>query len=142
MFKSDLDHRLSMWYALRKKIDESNNPLELVSEFWGQAPLVSHNYRIDPYDQTSWPTPWDIIHTNIYDDFTVAVMIAYTIRLTGKFKNSKIEIKVMANKENTKLYNLVIVDNTEILNYHRFKVAKLYDHTDLMLELGSNTIVI
>jgi hypothetical protein len=125
MFHKSPDERLSDWSNFRKELDNLNDPLTALAEFWNDAPLVIHNHKIDPYKPKSWPTPWDLIVENKYDDFTVALMIAYTLRLTKKYKNDTIEVRTMVDSKKTKLYNLVYVNNVDVLNYERAAVVKV-----------------
>jgi len=118
MFNQPVDQRLTEWIKHRKKLDNSSDPLQAVWEFWQTAPFIPHNRNIDPYHQKSWPTPWEIIETNLYDDFTKALMISWTLKLTKKFKDSKIEIKTMVDSNRTRQYNVICVDNTWAINYN------------------------
>jgi hypothetical protein len=118
MFNKPVDERLTEWIKHREELDNSSNPLQLVWDFWKTAPFIPHNRNIDPYHQKSWPTPWEIIVTNLYDDFTKALMISWTLKLTNKFKNSIIEIKTMVDSNHTRQYNIICVDNAWVINYH------------------------
>ena len=133
MFNKSSDDRLSEWRLLRETLDNSDNPLDIVTEFWSNAPLITFNYTIDQYNPNSWPTPWDIITDNKYDDFTLGVMIGYTLKLTKKFSNSKIELRTMVDENRTRLYNLVYVDDTMVLNYDKWKAIKAQDIPDSFL---------
>ena len=139
MFDLDVDDRLSAWSELRKHIDTSQDPFRAVTEFWMQTPFIAHNHKIDPFYQASWPTPWEIIVENKYDDFTKAVMIGYTILLTEKFKNSDVQIKTLVDTQFKRLYNIVCVDNTWVLNYddsqvlHVDNIPSLYSLENLVV---------
>lgn len=119
MFHKPPDERLSEWSNLRKSLDHHSDPLTAVAEFWQGAPLIIHNHKIDPYNPKSWSTPWDLIVENKYDDFTLALMIAYTLKLTKKFANDKIEVRTLVDSNKTRLYNLVYVNDIYVLNYER-----------------------
>jgi hypothetical protein len=121
MFNKMPDDRLSEWKSLRQAVDQHSDPLDMVAEFWGQAPMIPHNHNIDQYNPKSWPTPWEIIVENRYDDFTLSIMIGYTLKLTEKFSNSKIEVRTLVDENRTKLYNLVYIDNNMVLNYDKWK---------------------
>jgi hypothetical protein len=123
MFDKSPDERLSDWSEFRKELDSLDNPLTHLSEFWANAPLVVHNPAIDPYNPKSWPTPWEILYDNKYDDFTLALMMGYTLKLTKKFNDHRIEVRTMVDSSKTKLYNLVYVDDKDILNYDRHIVT-------------------
>ena len=117
MFNKSLDTRLSTWLEFRKSLEESETPYEDVHEFWRQAPFIPFNKNIDPYHQSSWPTPWEILEHNRYDDFTKGLMIGWTLKLTNKFQSSNIELRTVVDKVRFREYNLVYVDNESVLNY-------------------------
>ena len=123
MFDLDVDDRLAAWSDLRKRIDSCSDPLKEVVEFWANTPFVAYNHKIDRYYQASWPTPWEIIEDNHYDDFTKAIMIGYTLLLTEKFKNSSIQIKTLVDTVGKRLYNVVSVDDKWALNYDDSEVV-------------------
>lgn len=118
MFKKNIDTRLSEWVKHRQKLDKSDTPFEDVYDFWNQAPFVPYNKNVDPYNKKSWPTPWEIIVENKYDDFTKCLMIALSLKYTFKFKNSSIEIHILVDKDKENRYNVVIVDEKIVLNFN------------------------
>ena len=117
MTNTDLDSRLESWLNLRKQVDQSLDPFRDVIDFWNKVSLTAHNHLIDHYYSGNWPTPWEIIETNRYDDFTKAIMIGYTLLLTEKYKNSDIQIRTLLDKQHNKLYNVVYVDDLYVLNF-------------------------
>lgn len=127
MFNESVDDRLSAWSEFRKSLDSIATPLESVMDFWKDAPRIIHNHRIDRYNPRSWPTPWDMIVDNRYDDFGFAVIIAYTLKLSNRYKNSQIEVRSMVDSSKTRLYNLVVIDDTFVLNYSDNSVVKTQD---------------
>jgi len=118
MFNQNVDDRLSSWAQFRARLDESDQPLDEVWEFWKDAPFIPYNNRIDPFYQQSWPSPWEIIVHNKYDDFTKALMIGLTLKHTKTFKNSKLEIRSLVDNHNTAYYNVVCVDEEWVINYN------------------------
>lgn len=117
MFNKEVDERLQEWSDFRKSLDHIENPFEAVSEFWYSAPKITYNYKVDPYNFKSWPTPWEMIVDNRYDDFSLALMIGYTLKFSNKFKDHNIQIRTMVDKLRNKLYNLVFVNDEVVLNY-------------------------
>lgn len=117
MTKLDLDSRLEAWSNLRKQLESSTTPLQDIVDFWNQVNIIAHNHLIDHYYSASWPTPWEIIETNRYDDFTKAVMIGYTLLLTEKYKNSDVQIRTLLDKQHNRMYNVVYVDDLYVLNF-------------------------
>ena len=118
MFEKNTDDRLSSWAEHRANLDKSENPLKDVFDFWKSAPYIVYNNQIDPYFQFSWPSPCEIIVHNKYDDFTKALMIAWTLKLTDRYRNSLIELKTYVDKETQLNYNVICVDNQWAINYN------------------------
>ena len=125
MFNLDEDSRLSSWSKIRKLIDSSDDPLQIVIDFWFKAPLTVGKPRLDPFYQASWPTPWEMIADNLYDDFSKAVMMGYTILLTEKYKESLVEIRTLIDHKNNRLYNTVVIDSEWVLNFNDYSPIKL-----------------
>jgi hypothetical protein len=121
MFELPIDDRLSSWAQLRTLVETAYDPYGLILEFWHTAPFVPYNKNINPHHPKSWPTPWEIIVENQYDDFTKALMIAYTLKFTEKFANSKIDIRMCVDKEKSAYYNIVCIDDITVLNYQDFE---------------------
>lgn len=117
MFYQPVDERLSSWLEFRRCLEDSDTPLEDVQKFWNNAPFIPYNRRIDPFHKSSWPTPWEILQTNQYDDFTKSLMMGWTLKLTKKFKDSLVEIKTAVDKDKHREYNLVYIDNKVVLNF-------------------------
>ena len=117
MFNLPPDERLSAWLKFRKQLEVSDEPLSDLVEFWHQAPFTPYNKDIDPYNHKSWPTPWEIIIDNKYDDFTKALLMSWTLKLTDRFKDTKIEIKTYIDNERKRQYNLVFIEDKSVLNY-------------------------
>lgn len=135
MFDRSPDERLSIWSKFRKELDQDLEPLTSLAKFWSQAPLISYNNKIDHYNPKSWPTPWEIIYENKYDDFTIAMMMGYSLRLTEKFKDEKIEVRSLVDHNKKQLYNLLYINEEDILNYDRYVPVKLHSiKDDLFLE--------
>lgn len=117
MFQLDLDSRLTAWTEFRKKLEKARQPLLKVAEFWSNPPYVAYNKDIDPYNPRSWPTPWEIIQRNRYDDLTKAVMMAWTLIYTERYRNSTIHLIGYLDTADNMYYNCVIVDDEQVLNY-------------------------
>lgn len=118
MFDRSIDDRLSAWMWLRSQLSETPDALREVWEFWKAAPFVPYNNKIDPYHERSWPTPWDIIVENRYDDFTKALMIAWTLKLSERYQKSKIEIRTLVDNARTRQYNIICVDDQWVINFN------------------------
>ena len=131
MFKlNDEDARLAAWSSLRKKIDVSEDPLQVLIDFWSTAPCKADAMVLDQYYVKSWPTPWEIVVENRYDDFTKAVMMGYTLLLTEKYKDSIIEIRTFVDKQHNRLYNAVYVNDAWALNISDTEAVPVFQIPD------------
>ena len=117
MFDQSSDKRLSLWAELRGSLSRLEDPLQAVCDFWKDAPFVPYNKNIDPRDRSSWPTPWEIVVANQYDDFTKALMIGWTLKYSKLYENSEIIIKTFIDTNKKIMYNVVCVDNSWVINY-------------------------
>jgi hypothetical protein len=81
------------------------------------APFIPYNRRVDPFNPRAWPTPWEIIVDNQYDDFTKALMMGYSLKFTQRFSNSAIELRTYIDKSKNLNYNIICVDDSWAINY-------------------------
>lgn len=124
MFQSEPDQRLSIWSQFRNELETSEHALQDVAEFWHRAPSVPYNKDIDQYYPASWPTPWEIIFENRYDDFTKSLMMGWTLLLTERFKDCQICIKILVDDTDKRLYNVLSVDDNLVLNFKDNEVVE------------------
>jgi hypothetical protein len=130
MNQAVLEDRLGAWAEFRQSLVNSTDVLNDIAEFWSKVKLIPFNHVIDPYNQSSWPTPWDIIAENKYDELTLAIMIGYTIKLSEAYKDNTVTVRTLVDSTRTRVYNLVYVDDTYVLNYDRNSVVKAQDIDD------------
>jgi len=127
MFENNIDQRLSAWADFRAQLETVKNPLKDVCNFWRDAPFIVYNNQVDPYFQFGWPSPWEIIVHNKYDDFTKALMIGWTLKLTNRYKNALVELKTFVDKKTSLNYNVICVDNQWAINYNDNEPVLLKD---------------
>lgn len=127
------EERLSQWRSLRLDLEQDPDALDAVCRFWSEVSIIPFNHRIDHYNQRSWPTPWEILVENKYDDFTLAVMMAQTVKMTTKFANTTVDVRTMVDHNRTKLYNLVYVDESFVLNFEKNRAILAQDVPDSFL---------
>jgi hypothetical protein len=133
MFKLNLDDRLSSWAVLRAQLETCEDPLQQVIDFWQPAPYIHYNHLVDQYNKSSWPTPWEIIAENKYDDFTRAIMMGYSLRFTNRFKKSVIEVRTTIDSTKKACYNIVCIDGEWAINYKDNTPILLKDIPDSFL---------
>jgi len=118
MWKLSVDQRISAWADLRDQLETSEDPFNTVWEFWKDSPFVPYNNHVDPFHQRSWPTPWEIIAENRYDDFTKALMIGLSLKFTKRFADSQIDLRILVDNPNNRQYNVVCVEDKVVINYN------------------------
>lgn len=116
MFDLDQTSRLKAWVEFRQSLETSEQPLHEVALFWSKAPFVQR--YLNPNNPSNWPDPWHLILDNKYDDLAIALGMCYTLTLTERFKDHKVEIHTsMFSGEGR---NIVVIDNYDVLNlFHR-----------------------
>lgn len=101
--------RLSAWYNLRQQLETSLDPFLDVTRFFLKLPRVK--IYTDPYESSTWPTPWELISENEYCEFNIILGICYTLQLTERFNNIKPKINVAVDTVNKTVYYLLVIDD-------------------------------
>lgn len=97
------------WYNLRQHLESAINPFKDVADFFHKLPRVK--IYTDPYDRTTWPTPWELIEENQFCNFNIVLGICYTLQLTERFKLLTPKIHISIDTADKNLYYLLIIDN-------------------------------
>jgi hypothetical protein len=101
--------KFKTWLQLRLEIETAQDPFYITSKFFTRLPRVKR--YTDPYDQSSWPTPWELIEENEYCEFNIILGICYTLQLTERFKSSNPKICLAIDKINKTSYYLLLFDD-------------------------------
>ena len=133
MFHKKYEQRLEVWSCLRQSLESSNDAFQEVIDFYRQAPRAS--IHTDPWSKEMWPSPWELIYENQYDDFCTVLGMCYSLQLTDRFKGSTFEIHICTISSLSYLYLLFVDDY--VLNYDEGKVVM---REDLPPEIKSQTV--
>jgi hypothetical protein len=101
--------RLDAWYKFRQQLEDSSDPFLDVAKFFLRLPRVK--FYTDPYDQSRWPTAWELISENEYCEFNLILGMCYTLQLTERFKNSQATINVAIDTINKTVYYLLKIED-------------------------------
>jgi hypothetical protein len=112
MFEKKYEDRLAAWRDFRETLEVHEDPLQSVMDFYDRAPRVS--IQTDPWDQDTWPTPWELVNENQYCDFARVLGMCYSLQLTERFKGSIFEIHIGIDTSNSSLMYLLFVDDRVI----------------------------
>ena len=107
MFEKKFEDRLRHWHDFREGLKQAVDPVQAAIDFWNRAPDSPRN--LDPYDQSTWPDPWQMIEENSYCEFTKLLAVVYTLKLTDLFKDWQPTFKVGVDKQHTRLYYICIL---------------------------------
>ena len=105
----DFEYRLAAWHQFRTLVERDESPFTKVINYWNAVPLSSRN--VDPYDQSTWPDPWEMIEENSFCEFTKLLAVAYTLQLTKRFANSDLVFKIGVDNRLSRLYYMLLVDD-------------------------------
>lgn len=103
------EERLSVWHDFRLTLESHPTPLEATINFWNHVDESRRN--LDPYDKTTWPDPWEMIEENDYCDFTKLLAVAYTFKLTERFKDCEPIIKIALDNKSHSLYYILYIND-------------------------------
>jgi hypothetical protein len=97
------------WIRLRESLETSKDPFNEVVDFFSSKPTTK--IYTDPYNKSSWPSPWELVVENIYCPFNFILAICYTLQLTERFKNYQPKIHIAFDISNKTVYYLLIIDD-------------------------------
>ena len=115
MFDLKYEDRLQSWSCLRQDLEQSKDPIQDVIDFYKSAPHVS--IHTDPWDETRWPNPWELVFENQYDEFCTVLGQCYSLQLTDRFKGSRFEIHIGVDSKKSRTYYLLIIDKSTVLGW-------------------------
>ena len=124
--------RLAEWAEFRNSLDSVSDPIQITIEQYSKAPEVS--IHTDPYDQTSWPTPWELVKENQYCEFCKLLGIAYTLQLTDSFSSEPFEIHIQRSDETSQTFYLLFVGDRVVGYQGDTHVAKTELPSHLLLQ--------
>lgn len=124
MFDKSYEDRLAIWRDFRQSLEVSKTPLEDTVSFYKKAPYVS--IITDPWDQSTWLDPWELLHENQYCEFASVLGMCYSLQLTDRFKGSSFEIHIGIDHLASSTYYLLFVDD-KVIGYE----DEVYNRSDI-----------
>jgi hypothetical protein len=116
MFDKTYEDRLISWVAFRQSLEQSKDPIQDVIDCYNAAPTVS--IHIDPWNQKTWPDPWELIQENQYCEFARVLGMCYSLQLTNRFNRSNFEIHISTDYNNSVNYYILMIDKYAIGYYN------------------------
>jgi hypothetical protein len=103
----ETDLLIKNWYNFRQQLETSKHPFTEVSNYFLSKPKAK--FYTDPYDQSTWPTPWELIIENEYCPFNLILGICYTLQLTERFNDITPTIAIAFDNSSKEAYYLLII---------------------------------
>lgn len=125
MFFENFEKRIHNWFLFRKEIETDLDPIQKTIDFWNKAPISP--ICCDPFDQSTWLDPWNLLEENNYCEFTKILAIYYTLALTDRFKNSYFEIQIINDKNAHEMKYILLLDDSIIGYFYNRAIT----HDDL-----------
>jgi hypothetical protein len=125
------EDRLASWQEFRESLETVDNPLQSVLDYYDQAPRVSIN--TDPWDNATWPDPWELIHENQYCTFCTVLGMCYSLQLTERFNGSNFEIHIGIDRKKSRTVFLLMIDDI-VIGWNEGLVNKLELPKTLQIE--------
>ncbi len=110
MWNSNYEDLLHEWVSLRYQCEKLplGECLSLINDWWFNAPIINSYYHIT--DPDHWPTPWELLLEDGFDDFAKSLGMCYTLLLLQRNDLESIVIKQSDN------YVIVHINDKYILN--------------------------
>jgi len=110
MFALKFEDRLTAWKSFRETLEVSPDPFQDVIDFYNKAPRT--NIHADPYDRSTWPTPWELLEENQYCEFCRVLGLCYSLQLTERFSGSDCEIHIGIDRKESRIVYLLQIENS------------------------------
>ena len=115
--------RLKRRRAFRKGLntDDTKNVCEIVIDWWKMAPISS--WTIDPVNSSTWPTPWEMLHSGNFCENSMALGMSYTIYYANE--NIPNKLLYVTDRKNSIQRLCALIDNKYLLNYDYGAISTL-----------------
>jgi len=123
MFDLSYEPRMESWRTFREEIETVDDPYQSVIDLYKTAPTVS--IHTDPWDNSTWPSPWELIYENQYCPFCRVLGQCYSLQLTERFKDSAFEIHIGIDKKKSETLYMLAIDDIYIVDEQVINKSKI-----------------
>lgn len=129
--------RLLYWREWRKALKDLNSEQTIaeVAIWWKFVPMINH--QIDVWNDSQWPTAWELVGTGEFCANAQGLGIFYTLVLLGIDCN----LYLVQVKDQPIVKLMVVANGTKLLNYstgeavnfnaHEMEILKTWSPSDL-----------
>ena len=116
MYELKFEDKVKVWRDLRNQLESAARPFDLLNQFVKSLPRSSR--KENPWDPKSVTEPWHLIENSSFTEYEIALLCAYTLQLTDRFSDARVEIHISKDiKEDVNMY-LVYLDGSIVLGYN------------------------
>tara|TARA_B100000900_G_scaffold154258_1_gene130982 strand:- start:606 stop:1031 length:426 start_codon:yes stop_codon:yes gene_type:complete len=116
MYELKFEDKVKVWKDLRDQLESTPRPFDLLIKFINGLPRSSR--KENPWDPNSVAEPWHLIENSSFTEYEIALLYAYTLQLTDRFSDARVEIHISKDiKEDVNMY-LVYLDGSIVLGYN------------------------
>ena len=116
MFNKKYQDRLQAWSNFRQSLETSEDPIQDTIDFYNSAPTTT--IAIDPYTQSSWPDPWELLEENNYCAFVKILAICYTLQLTDVLSQASYEIHIIRDNAKCNTHYILIINKKIVIGFN------------------------
>ena len=116
MYELKFEDKVKVWKDLRDDLESAPRPFDLLNQFIKSLPRSSR--KDYPYDPKSVAEPWHLIENSSFTEYEIALLCAYTLQLTDRFSDAKVEIHISKDIEEDVNMYLVYLDGSIVLGYN------------------------
>ena len=116
MHELKFEDKVRVWKELREDLESSYEPFRVLNDFIKRLPRSSR--KQNPWDPQSVTLPWHLIENKSFTEYEIALLCAYTLQLTDRFSDAKVEIHISKDIEKDVNMYLVYLDGSIVLGYN------------------------
>ena len=105
----ETDKLLTDWYDFRQTLEIIPDAIEATTQFFLKKKQIK--FYTDPYDKSTWPSPWELIVENQYCKFNILLGISYTLLLTERYKDLTPLIEVCIVRSTNNVYYILVIND-------------------------------
>ena len=117
MYELKFEDKVKVWKRLKRGLRNFVQDLfSLLSKFIKNLPRSTR--KQNPWDPESVILPWHLIENNSFTEYEIALLSAYTLQLTDRFSDAKVEIHISKDIDKEVNMYLVYLDGSIVLGYN------------------------
>ena len=117
MFELKFEDKVKVWRNLRDQLETHPRPYESVLQFVNKLPISAK--KPNAWDPKAKVEPWHLIEKSEFTEYEIAQLIAYTLQLTERFSEAKVEIHISKDIKSNEDMFLVYLDGSIVLGYKK-----------------------